>query len=1051
MKITKLGNSKKNINIVAHISDIHVRPYKRHTEYKLVFDKLYKSLKEKHVELAVITGDIVHAKTEMSPELISVVSNFFISISDIVPTIIIPGNHDANLNNLNRLDALSPIISNLSSHNIFYLIESGIYSYSNLNFVHMSVFDSFDKYIHSNDIKTLTPKIALFHGTVNNSTNDFGFLLKNDDIGNNIFSGYDITMLGDIHKQQFLNKEKTIAYPGSLIQQNFGESLDKGYLIWDIKNKKSKFIKIENDFGFYTMEIKNGIVPDIKDMPIKCKLRLKIYDSSNSEIQDIVGLIKNKYKPYELTINKINSTNIITENNIKKIDIGNIHDIQYQTDLILDHLSHQYDVSNEIKHNIIQINKDLNNKIEIEEIVGNIKWKPLLFKWNNMFSYGENNYVKFENMKGIIGVFAPNTAGKSALIDSLSFNLFDKASKDFKPINIMNNRSDYFDCQIDFELNNIVYHIYRHIYKNKKGDPMYKVKFWKNQDGEDYSLNGENRWDTNKNIKSKIGAFDDFLLTSFSVQDNNNGFINRGNSERKDLIIQFIGLQVFDLLYDEASSEIKTISSKLKLLQSEDWDNKLLLIEQDYNNKKNIYDSEKENQYTLQKNKQYISDLIYKLTASLKPVDDGLDITELLKVQDNLIKSIENKKNNLTNIRQFISDKEQKIEDYNYNISLYENMNINSLYDDLCKLKDNRTDTQNEINKLKIVVSNKLEKMKNLVNLEYDENCKYCMNNIFVKDAISVKLELQQDETKANEMVLKLDSLDEIIKSKLSIEEEHSNYKEILKNKNTDEIELNKLKVNESKVYFDLVEFESKLSICKNDISNYYKNEKNIIFNNDVHDKIKSESIKLDEVNSELDIVNENLLEYYSDLKTIGIEKENTLEKIVELKDTLIIHDSYKYYIDSIQRNGVPCDIIAKILPTVESEINDILHQIVDFSILIELDENKNINIFIVYDDNNYWPLELASGMEKFISSIAIRVALTNVSNLPRPNFLIIDEGWGKLDSDNLNSVSMLLDYLKTQFEFIIIISHIEQMKDVADTLIEIKKDETGHSVVQHN
>ena len=47
--------------------------------------------------------------------------------------------------------------------------------------------------------------------------------------------------------------------------------------------------------------------------------------------------------------------------------------------------------------------------------------------------------------------------------------------------------------------------------------------------------------------------------------------------------------------------------------------------------------------------------------------------------------------------------------------------------------------------------------------------------------------------------------------------------------------------------------------------------------------------------------------------------------------------------------------------------------------------------------------LELTSGMEKFISSLAIRVALINVSNLPRPNFLAIDEGFGTLDSENLN------------------------------------------------
>ena len=78
--------------------------------------------------------------------------------------------------------------------------------------------------------------------------------------------------------------------------------------------------------------------------------------------------------------------------------------------------------------------------------------------------------------------------------------------------------------------------------------------------------------------------------------------------------------------------------------------------------------------------------------------------------------------------------------------------------------------------------------------------------------------------------------------------------------------------------------------------------------------------------------------------------------------------------------------------------------------------------------------------MEKFISSLAIRTALVNISNLPRPNFLAIDEGLGNLDSENLNSLFMLFTFLKSQFDFLMIISHLESVRDVVDNLIDIKK-----------
>lgn len=1051
MKYKKLECSLYKINRVAHIADIHIRPYRRHKEYKNVFNKLYKSLRDNKIELIVLVGDIVHAKTEMSPELVSITSTLFSKLSKIAPLIIIPGNHDANLSNPNRMDALSPIVENLSLANIFYLKDSGVYQMGNLNFVHMSVFDNHKNYIKANEISDLSNKIALYHGIVNNSVNDFDFTLKHEYITVNTFDGYDLVFLGDIHKHQFLNKEKTIGFCGSLICQNFGESLDKGYLIWDVNKRKSKFIKIENDFGFYTMEIKDKIIPDVTDMPKKCKLRLKIYDCSNKEIREISSKVRKKYNPFEITINRINTSNTIDDGNIKKIDVGNIHEVTYQNTLIGEHVDENYLIEPEIKDEILKINTELNNKIEIDDLTGNVRWKPIKFEWNNMFSYGLNNYIDFKNMRGVVGIFAPNAQGKSSLMESLCFCLFDKSSKDFKPINIMNNHSDFFNCKIGFELSGINYYIERDIRKNKKGDPLYKVNFWKDEEGEKYSLNGEKRWDTNKQIRNKIGTFDDFVLTSFSMQDDNNGIITKGNSERKDLIIHFIGLHIFDLLCDVATIDLKEIYTKLKLLQTEDWDEKLINIETIYESTLISYNSEVSSKNSLNKKCDSIKESIDDLKSQLKSIDEELDINVLKNQKQQIKEEIVHKKKKINEICDQVKIKTETIEKYKYNLELYLNMNVQKLYEEYVELKEERKNIQNEINKLKIVVSNKLDKMKKLGELKYDENCEYCMNNVFVIDAINVKKELEKDKLQANKMVLQLDSLDEIIHSKSDIEESYKNYNSLLVKKSNTEFDKNQLEIKSGNYNSELLELNVRYDKCKDNILKYYKNEDILKHNKNIHEKIKNESNILYKHECELEEINNKVMEHYSDLRLYENEKNEVLNKISELKETTKKYDSYKYYIDTIKRDGVPSDIISKILPTVESEVNDILHQIVDFSMLIDLDENKNINMYIVYDNDNYWPLELASGMEKFISSIALRVALTNISNLPRPNFLIIDEGWGKLDSDNLNSVSMLLDYLKTQFDLIIVISHIEQMRDVADSLIEIKKDKDGFSIIKHS
>ena len=80
--------------------------------------------------------------------------------------------------------------------------------------------------------------------------------------------------------------------------------------------------------------------------------------------------------------------------------------------------------------------------------------------------------------------------------------------------------------------------------------------------------------------------------------------------------------------------------------------------------------------------------------------------------------------------------------------------------------------------------------------------------------------------------------------------------------------------------------------------------------------------------------------------------------------------------------------------------------------------------------------------MEKFISSIAIRVALTKIANITKPNFLIIDEGMGNLDYENLSNIPILFNYLKSEFDFVFVISHLAIMRDMTDKIIEI--DTTG-------
>ena len=97
------------------------------------------------------------------------------------------------------------------------------------------------------------------------------------------------------------------------------------------------------------------------------------------------------------------------------------------------------------------------------------------------------------------------------------------------------------------------------------------------------------------------------------------------------------------------------------------------------------------------------------------------------------------------------------------------------------------------------------------------------------------------------------------------------------------------------------------------------------------------------------------------------------------------------------------------------------------------------MDVYINYGDSKRI-IELASGMEKMMASLAIRVALINVSTLPKTDVLIIDEGFGSLDETNIDNCNRLLESFKKWFKHILIISHVDAVKDVVDNVIDINK-----------
>jgi DNA repair exonuclease SbcCD ATPase subunit len=256
--------------------------------------------------------------------------------------------------------------------------------------------------------------------------------------------------------------------------------------------------------------------------------------------------------------------------------------------------------------------------------------------------------------------------------------------------------------------------------------------------------------------------------------------------------------------------------------------------------------------------------------------------------------------------------------------------------------------------------------------------------------------------------------------------------------------ELSQVSHDAVKIGGKIAQNEARLEHLETEIQNneerielYYKSEEKIESNHKLNEQISKITDKLSKLQMDNIEVDNKYKEVLSTLSVAKNQKQNIERDIQELIDIEQKILDYDLYLMTLSKDGIPYELIAKAIPAIEREVNHVLENMMaGFHIELEM-KDKNIDAFICYADDK-WNLELSSGMERFVSSLAIRIGLINVSTLPRPNFIIVDEGFGSLDSDNIANMEGAFQYLKTQFDFVMIITHLDTIKDYMDMLIPI-------------
>jgi exonuclease SbcC len=638
-----------------------------------------------------------------------------------------------------------------------------------------------------------------------------------------------------------------------------------------------------------------------------------------------------------------------------------------------------------------------------------------------------------------MGIFSPNASGKSSILDALTFCLFDKSTRAWKAENVMNHSKSNFHCKLEFEVGNDTYIVERLGAINKNGSTRVEVNFSTlSPEGELISLNGDQRNTTNKNIRKLIGTYDDFIMTSFSSQNNSSIFLDQNQTEKKEILGKFLGLSIFDKLFKVAKEESSGIYSMLKNFLDVDYDQQISDIETELKSSITSFNTLEESKTSKESILEKHKNKVIELVKEIRPIDASIsDINVLSKELEGQDNDLNTLSENLIQLERNLSKVSDAKELINNRLKSNKFTDIERKIAEHSNIQDDYSKTKIEIDRLKDNVTNKLDKITKLGNLEYDADCSFCMGNIFVKDAIKTKEELVSDKLRANQLITKVKTLDNKLEINKDVPLIHTEFLGLNDELNDLKFSNQTIDAKISSARSNIKLAESNKQIVISNITRCKKYQNDIHHNNKIQQSLDDEKANEQSVYAEVKALTQDLQHSIGKKVSLETRKKELITTIDKVKDLEDKYEAYKYYLMAIDKNGISYDLISKVLVNVETEVNNILSQIVDFQIVFDMD-GKNVNNYIVYDNDKSWALEMASGMEKFISTLAIRIALTNISNLPRPNFIAIDEGWGTLDSDNLNSAQQLFQYLKNIYKFSLIISHIDTMRDFTDDLLEI-------------
>lgn len=704
--------------------------------------------------------------------------------------------------------------------------------------------------------------------------------------------------------------------------------------------------------------------------------------------------------------------------------VDNIMDVNYQRELMKQWLKNN---EREVDFkNLVKLDDKVNKELDFTSKESrNRRWDIKWLEINNFLCFGDGNKVNFKSLSGlnVVNSIPENQGGKTTFnIDTIKFLLYGKTTKTEKNEEIFNQYSENDQLSvkglITFFPDDII--IERKLSRKAKKEGGYTIKNTVNYyrlmpDGSWGELDEQDATQTTIKIANAIGKESDFDITTLATMNNLESLIDTKPTENGKLLNRFIGLEIIDeklvaarKLYNEfnkkkvgnlhniitLTEEIEELETKTEALQGLEESHGEKLIET------------KENLVTLNDKKDELLSQKQPVDAVLSNLNTDTITTQMEEIGVKGKKYKAQKKDLEAQIKEL--SKVEFDEDVHYELS--------------------NTKTDHEIG-VKNIDNEILQLEKKVHSLENDQICPTCKRDL---DDVDHSGDIEKSKVKITQLNSDKEEYQDTLKT---INEELDKMAEAKANvdkKNNLELNVDKLDVELGGLRNDYKELKAKLD-------NYNKNK-------DAIDTNKALDIEIYKVKTEITVAETLRDNIQQKIQNIKVELGTTAKDIESKKDLVkkirteeVVEKIYKLYIEMVGKKGISKMVLRSVLPIINSELVRLMDDVCDFNVELNINEKNDVE-YLLIKDGVVKSLRSGSGLERTISSIALRAVLGKMAYLPMPNFITFDEVLGKVANDNLEKMKSIFDKIKELYDMVFLITHNELVKDWADKIITIKK-----------